>query len=165
MRCELLPTLPLARKPRVHTKHRSKSDKLITLYRLHTGWTRNSRSPVTQDKKSSHLREVSRDRIQWACDLVPSISVYQNTSLQTSLAAMFQLRNQWDLTSSLSLSTSNDFSRLLSMTRSPLSNILIDVSILRNGLPNSSMKHPAARPCNHRYQAVSLVTASQHDLP
>jgi hypothetical protein len=43
----------------------------------------------------------------------------QNMSSWTSFAAMFWLRNQWDLISSLSLSTSNDFSRLLSMTRSP----------------------------------------------
>jgi hypothetical protein len=88
----------------------------------------------------------------------------QNTSPWTSLAAMFRLRNQWDLSCSLSL----NFQQLLLTYINdmfPLSNILIDFSILRNGLSNSMMEHPTAQPCDHWHQAVSLVIASQLNLP
>jgi hypothetical protein len=47
----------------------------------------------------------------------------------------------------------------------PLSKSLINVSLRKNGILNSMTKHPATRPCDHRHQAVSLVTLSQLNLP
>jgi hypothetical protein len=99
------------------------SDLLMSpMYRLHTGWTWNSWSPVIQDSRA-HISEISQDIAsnELAISYSQSVSIKhdQNTSPWTSLTAMFQLCNQWDLISSPSLSTSNDFSQLLSMTYSP----------------------------------------------
>jgi hypothetical protein len=95
---------------------------MTTMYRLHTGWTQNSQSPVTWDSRA-HVSKMSRDITSNEL----TISYPQSVSIKTQSKhepsnkshSNIWLRNQWDLISSPSLSTSNDFSQLLLITRSP----------------------------------------------
>jgi hypothetical protein len=79
-----------------------------TLYRLNMEF-------AISCNTSSHLQNISRDCIQWAHDLVPSISIYQNM-IKTQVLEQVLQQCFGFATNEISLSLSLDFSWLLLMT-------------------------------------------------